>query len=152
MRATLEPLYTASFTTPESWSVRLSGEAGGEGQSFLIAEGHTEGRLSGRLRAANYPRARVDGVLLPDFRGVLSLDDGATILFSWHGITRPPERGVGRRLLGAITHVTDDPRYEWLNSSFGVLTGEVRPCEGGGFEVVLEIADLVADREGRGSR
>ncbi len=40
----LEPLYRAPFTTPESWSVEL----GGEGQSFLIAEGRCEGRVTGR--------------------------------------------------------------------------------------------------------
>lgn len=45
----LEPLYRATFTTPEAWSAELAGPAGTEGQSFLIAEGHCEGRLSGRL-------------------------------------------------------------------------------------------------------
>ena len=48
----LEPLYRATFTTPEAWSVELAGPAGTEGQSFLIAEG----RCDGRLRGANYPR------------------------------------------------------------------------------------------------
>lgn len=52
----LEPLYRATFTTPEAWSVELAGPAGTEGQSFLIAEGRCEGRLPGRLRGANYPR------------------------------------------------------------------------------------------------
>jgi hypothetical protein len=73
----LEPLYRATFTTPEKWSVNLAGPAGTEGQSFLIAEGHCEGRLSGRLRGANYPRRRTDNALLPDFRGVLQTSDGA---------------------------------------------------------------------------
>ena len=41
----LEPLYRATFTTPEAWSAELAGPAGTEGQSFLIAEGHCEGRL-----------------------------------------------------------------------------------------------------------
>ena len=55
----LKPLYRARFTTPEAWSVELAGPAGTEGQSFLIAEGRCEGRLSGRLRRANYPRRRI---------------------------------------------------------------------------------------------
>ena len=59
---------------------------GTEGQSFLIAEGRAEGRLSARYRAANYPRRRVDGALEPAFRGVLETDDGATILFHWEGL------------------------------------------------------------------
>ena len=67
----LEPLYRATFTTPEARSAELASPAGTEGQSFLIAEGHCEGRLSGRPRGANYPRRRTDNALLPDFRGVL---------------------------------------------------------------------------------
>ena len=51
----LEPLYRATFTTPESWSVDLEGTTGTEGQSFLIAEGRTEGRLSARLPGGELP-------------------------------------------------------------------------------------------------
>jgi len=64
----LEPLYRATFTTPEAWSVELAGPAGTEGQSFLTAEGHCEGRLPARLRGANYPRRRTDNALLPGLR------------------------------------------------------------------------------------
>ncbi len=139
----LEPLYRATFATPESWSVELAGESGTEGQLFLIAEGRATGRLSARLRAANYPRRRVDGTLLPDFRGVLETDDGATVLFSWRGYAHRPIDGR-RRLVGSVTHVTDDDRYRHLNDSVCALTGEVRPqAVGGGFEVVLDVAELI---------
>jgi hypothetical protein len=141
----LEPLYSATFTTPESWSVQLSGSASGgdtEAQSFLIAEGRTTGQLSARLRAANFPRRRVDGVLLPDFRGVLEVDDGAVVMFAWHGITAPPVAGM-RRLTGSLTHVTDDPRYARLNDVVCAVAGEVRPGADGGFEVVVDVAELV---------
>ena len=74
----LDPVYRATFTTPESWSVVLEAAWGTEAQSFLIAEGRCEGRLSARYRAANFPRRRTDGTLLPDFHGVLETDDGAT--------------------------------------------------------------------------
>jgi hypothetical protein len=57
----LEPLYRATFTTPGAWSAELAGPGGTQGQSFPIAEGRCEGRLSGRLRGANYPR-RLTGV------------------------------------------------------------------------------------------
>ena len=82
----LESLYRVTFTTPESWSATRSGASGTEGQSFLIAEGRVEGRLSARYRAANYPRRRVDEALEPSFRGVLETDDGAAILFHWEGL------------------------------------------------------------------
>ena len=126
----LEPLYRVTFTTPESWSVELEGTTGTEGQSFLIAEGRSEGRLSARYRAANYPRRRTDGALVPDFRGVLETDDGATILFSWNGLARLGPGGM-RELVGSITHVTDDERYRWLNDRVGAVAGEVRPRDAG---------------------
>jgi hypothetical protein len=140
MAARLEPLYRAVFTTPEAWNVEL----GAEGQGFLIVEGRTEGRPSARLRAANYPRRRADGVLTPDFRGVLETDDGATVLFTWQGLTtRDPETGV-RQLVGAVTHLSDDDRYSWLNDTLCALTGQVRPQAGGGFDVVLEVEQLLS--------
>jgi len=137
----VEALYTATFTTPEAWSVKRPG-AGGERQSFLIAQGRCSGRIAGRLRAANYPRGRPDDVLLPDFRGVLETDDGATVLFAWSGYARPSSSG--RELVGSITHVSDDARYSWLNDVVGVVTGEVRrEPNGDGSEVVIEVAELV---------
>jgi Protein of unknown function (DUF3237) len=103
----LEPLYRVRFTTPERWSVELSGSGGSEAQSFLVAEGRCEGAVSGRFRAANFPRTRVDGTLLPDFRGVVETDDGAALLFTLRGYFRPGTSS----LVGSMTHVTDDDRY-----------------------------------------
>jgi Protein of unknown function (DUF3237) len=139
----LEPLYRVTFTTPESWSVELAGAHGVEAQSFLIAEGRTEGRLSARLRGANFPRRRTDGTLTPDFRGALETDDGATVLLAWHGFGRAAEGG-GHELVGSIVHTTDDERYRWLNDRICPVAGEVRPRQAGtGFEVTLDVADLV---------
>jgi hypothetical protein len=138
----LEPFYRVTFTTPESWSVELEGDTGTEGQNFLIAEGRTEGRLSARYRAANFPRRRTDGALVPEFRGVLETDDGATILFEWHGLARLSAGGM-RELLGTITHLSDDERYRWLNDRVCAIAGEVRPREGGGFDVVLDVSEMI---------
>ena len=139
----LDPLYRVTFTTPESWRVELEGDTGTEGRSFLIAEGRTEGRLSARYRGANFPRRRVDGALTPDFRGVLETDDGATILFAWQGYGRLADGGR-RELVGSITHVSDDERYRWLNDRVCAVSGEVRARPGGaGFDVVLDVADIV---------
>jgi len=138
----LEDLYRVTFTTPESWSVTRTGVDGTEGQSFLIAEGRATGRLSARYRAANFPRRRVDGALEPSFRGALETDDGATILFHWEGLAALTASGM-RQLLGTIQHVSDDERYAWLNERVCVLEGEVRPREGGGFDVVLAVRLMV---------
>jgi hypothetical protein len=138
----LEPLYRATWVTSESWSVEVHGASGTEGRSFFIAEGRAEGRLSARLRAANYPRRRVDGVLTPDFRGVLETDDGASVLFSWRGYVRTGSSQM-RELMGSITHVTEDERYRWLNDRIGAVVGEVRRRDGGGSEVVVDVSELV---------
>jgi len=139
----LESLYRVTFTTPESWSVTRSGTDGAEGQSFLIAEGRAEGRLSARYRAANYPRRRVDGALEPSFRGVLETDDGAAILFHWEGLARLTDSGM-RQLLGTIQHVSEDGRYVWLNDRVCAVEGAVRPrAQGAGFDVILDVTLMV---------
>ena len=139
----LEPFYRVTFTTPESWNVTLEGGSGAEGQSFLIAEGRAEGRLSARYRAANYPRRRVDGALEPEFRGVLETDDGATVLFHWEGLASLTDSGM-RQLVGTIQHVADDDRYAWLNDRVCAVEGEVRPRpEGAGFDVILDVSLMV---------
>ena len=114
-----------------------------EGQSFLIAEGRAEGRLSARYRAANFPRRRVDGALEPEFRGALETDDGATILFHWEGLATLTDTGT-RRLLGMAQHTSDDERYRWLNGSVCAVEGEVRPkADATGFNVVLSVSEMV---------
>jgi hypothetical protein len=139
----LEPLYTVTFTTPEAWSVEVAADAGIEGRGFLLAEGRSTGRLSARYRAANFPRKRADGALVPEFKGVLETDDGAAILFEWQGLAVLTHSGM-RRLLGSLVHTTDDPRYLWLNDRVCAIEGEVRPrTDGDGFEVVLEVLEMV---------
>src|SRR3712207_3127557 len=96
-----EPLYTVTFTTPEAWSVEVVADAGIEERSFLLAEGRSTGRLSARYRAANFPRKRADAALMPEFRGLLETDDGATILFEWQGLAVLTDSGM-RRLLGSL--------------------------------------------------
>jgi Protein of unknown function (DUF3237) len=136
----LEPLYRVTFTTPESWSVTREGASGTEGQSFLIAEGRADGRLSARYRAANFPRRRIDGALEPEFRGVLETDDGASILFHWEGLASLTDSGM-RQLVGIMQHVSDDERYRWLNDRVCAVEGEVRPRDGEtGFDVVLDVS------------
>ena len=138
----LEPFYRVTFTTPESWNVTREGGSGAEGQSFLIAEGRAEGRLSARYRAANFPRRRVDGALEPEFRGVLETDDGATILFHWEGLARLTD-GM-RQLLGMAQHTSDDERYRWLNDRVCAVEGEVRSgSSDSGFDVVLEVSEMM---------
>lgn len=150
----LELLYRARFSTPEHWSTDLAGPGGTEGQNFLLAEGRCDGRIAGSWRGANYPRRRTDGILTPDFRGVLQTDDGATILFAWHGYGRAAEDGRASQLVGSMTHITDDVRYRWLNATFCAVAGEARRRPGTeGVDVVIDVSELIwepiADEVGR---
>jgi hypothetical protein len=138
----LEPLYRCTFAPTENWHADLRGDEGVERQGFLLVEGRAEGRLAARLRAANFPRRRTDGTQMPDFRGVLETDDGANILFSWHGYGTAADGG-GSRLVGSMAHLSDDERYLWLNQAVCAVAGEVRPRHGGGVDVVLDVSELV---------
>ena len=130
----LEPLYRIRFTYREGWSVSLGGDWE---QHFFIAEGRCEGAIRGRFRGANYPRRRSDETWRPDFRAVIETDDGATIMFEWHGYGW--ELPVGR-LVGAVFHSSDDTRYQRLNQVICVCAGDIRPADG---ELVIDIAELV---------
>ena len=141
----LEPLYHVQFTTQQRWSVEVPGEAGGEEYAFLLVEGHVRGRVNATLHGANSPRRRPDGVLTPNFRGVLECDDGASILFAWHGYGLTGDAGE-HRLVGSITHVAGEARYRWLNEVIGAVAGEVRPREDGRLDVVLDVSELVWER------
>jgi hypothetical protein len=146
----LEPLYAVTFTTPEAWSVEVAADAGTEGRGFLLAEGRSTGRLSARYRAANFPRKRTDGTLVPEFRGVLETDDGATVLFEWQGLAAKTGAGM-RQLIGCLVHTTDDPRYLWLNDRVCAVEGEVRPrADGRGAEVVFEVSEMIWERVQQG--
>lgn len=138
----LEPLYRLRFTYPESWDVELDG---GWRQWFFIAEGRAEGSISGRFRGANFPMRHGEaGPFRPDFRAVIETDDGATIMFEWHGYGRAYP--VGRRqIVGAIFHTSDREPYSRLNDALCVSVGEVRsPTDPDGEpELVVDIAELV---------
>ena len=139
----LEPLYRARFTATDRWSVELSGADGTEAQNLLFVEGRCTGRITGALRASNFPRRRADGVLTPDFRGVVQTDDGATILFTWRGYGITATDGVNR-LVGAITHVSDAAQYGWLNTVICAVAGVVEPrANGAKLDIVLDVSTLV---------
>jgi hypothetical protein len=66
-------------------------------QHLLLAEGRGEGSISGRFRGANFPHRRTAaGPFRPDFRAVIDTNDGATIMFEWHGMAAPTHRNDGR--------------------------------------------------------
>lgn len=139
----LEPLYRIRFTYPESWEVLLEG---GWRQVFLLAEGRAEGQISGRFRGANYPlRHGATGPFRPDFRAAIETDDGATVLFEWHGYGRayPPGR---RQIVGAVFHTADREPFARLNDVVCVCVGEVRSSAAPARpepDLVIDVSELV---------
>ena len=139
----LEPLYRARFSATDRWSVELTAAEASEAQNLLFVEGRCDGQVTGALRASNAPRRRTDGVLTPDFRGVVETDDGATILFTWQGYGVTAADGVNR-LVGSMTHLSDHAQYDWLNTIVCVVGGAVEPrVTGRPLDVVIDVSQLV---------
>jgi hypothetical protein len=140
----LQPLYRATFTTLERWAVEVAGTHGTEVQDLLIAEGRTEDASRHVWGDPTIPAGAQTGHIAPRLsRRSRHTDDGATILFSWHGYARPdaPDK---KEIVGSIIHVTGNERYAWLNNTICEMAGEVRPRKGGeDFEVVYDVAELI---------
>lgn len=139
----LEHLYRIRFSYPEGWEVQLEG---GWEQHFYLADGRCEGGVTGRFRAANFPvRRTAAGPFVPDLRGVIETDDGATVFFESHGYGRAYP--VGRRQIAAsVMHLTDHPIFRRLNDVVCVGVGEVRSSAdpaSPGVELVLDVAELI---------
>ena len=78
----------------------------------------------------------------------MQTDDGATILFTWQGYGITATDGVNR-LVGAMTHVSDDERYGWLNTVVCAVAGVVEPrATGPQLDVVLDVSQLVWEPPG----
>ena len=117
----LEPLYRMVFNYPQGWSVTVAADRP-ESQHLFFAEGRCDGRINGSMRGVNHPRRRADGTFCPDFHGVISCGDGATLLFDCGGYGRAYPQNA-RQIVCWLTHVTDDERYRWLNDVVCVGAG-----------------------------
>jgi hypothetical protein len=139
----LEQLYRIRFTYPESWVVGLEG---GWEQHLMIAEGRCEGRITGGFRGVNFPQRRTaTGPFRPDFRAVIETDDGATLMFEWHGYGRAYPAGR-RQIVGSVLHLSDAARYRRLNDVVCVCVGEARRPDdpaAPSSDLVIDVAELV---------
>jgi hypothetical protein len=138
----LEPLDRLTFRYTEEWGVAMDGDTSPAGAYFFIAEGRCSGNVVGRFRAANHPLRRADGTFLPDLHGVIETEDGATIVLDMRGYGRAYPLGA-RQVVVAATHVSDHPRYTYLNDSLSVGCGEVRRLSDEETELVVDVRELV---------
>jgi hypothetical protein len=94
----------------------------------------------------NFPRRQgVDGPFRPDLRAVIETDDGAVIMFEWHGYGRAYPKGH-RQIVGAVFHLSDAEPYRRLNDAVCVCVGEVRaPADPDQAEpdLVIDVAELI---------
>ncbi len=133
----LNPLYRLTFEYSRTWEVDLVGESGTESQLFLLAEGTVTGRVVGRFQGSNFPRRRTDQTAVSEIRGVIETDDAAVLIVDCRGYGRahtPAHDQVAgshrRQWVATVTHLSEDPRYRWLNDVVCVGTGEVGPRSG----------------------
>jgi hypothetical protein len=101
----LEPVYQMVFRYSHEWSVALAGDST-ESNHLFLAEGHCDGRISGQMQGVNHPRRRGDGTYCPDFHGVISTGDGATVLFQCGGTVVPIPKVLDRSCVGSRTSAT----------------------------------------------
>jgi hypothetical protein len=82
-------------------------------------------KLRGDLRCINHPRARSDGVFLPDIHGVIRTADGARIICTFQGrsVFSDPQGDAMMR----VTLAAETEQYRWLNNAFCVYEGVVNP-------------------------
>jgi hypothetical protein len=96
-----------------------------EGQAYAHSKpARVDGeRLSGSYRLVQFPRCRVDGVLLPDVHGLIETDSGEQVAIraAGYGIQVPGEPG-NRKVTHWMRFWTAAKELAWLNSSvaFGV--------------------------------
>jgi len=116
----LEPLCTFDWSYDEDVRVKAPGYVlvspygGEEGPAYGEGRGTARGRITGSVVWSNAPRRRGDGRMLPNVRGLVTTDDGASVFFELRGRTFFGEDGVGRQnLVGWFE--AGDARYSWLN-------------------------------------
>jgi hypothetical protein len=124
----LEPLCTFDWSYDEDVRVKAPGYdlvtpyGGEEGPAYGEGRGTAHGRISGRVVWSNYPRRRSDGRMLPNARGLVTTDDGASIFFELRGRTVFGDDGIGRQNLVGWFEAGDE-RYRWLNDIVCIAEG-----------------------------
>jgi len=112
----------------ESAPILVRPYGGEEGTSFGQGGGTFSGEsLRGAVRWVNLPHRRSDGNMLPDIRGVLTTEDGATITFSMQGrtvFTNGPQGLTGSQILQVLFEAQEE-RYRWLNGAVCVSEARV---------------------------
>jgi hypothetical protein len=94
------------------------------GQFYAAMEGEWRSeRITGRLRLTNIAQKRIDNVNTPTLRGVMETADGAAFFVEMNGLSQIQEGG--RVFVSSLTLRTAHPEYQWVNTLFAVVEGEL---------------------------
>jgi hypothetical protein len=107
----LEPLSVFRWSYEEDVRVKtgftiVSPYGSEEGIAYGEGRGIARGRIEGTVVWSNYPRRRTDGRMLPNLRGLISTDDGASILFELRGEQSLKATRDGRTLSDGSSRMT----------------------------------------------
>ena len=124
----LEPLSVFRWSYEEDFRVKtgftiVSPYGSEEGIAYGEGRGTATGRIEGTVVWSNYPRRRTDGRMLPNVRGLISTDDGASILFELRGRTIFEGDEGRQNLVGWFE--SDDESYRWLNDVVCIAEGRI---------------------------
>lgn len=116
----LSPL--CDFEFRYTWTEFVDFGAGGNFVGTLdgLARGD---RLNGTLKLVNAPPKRPDNVNCPAIRGILTTGDGARVYLEMNGIALLRAEDKARVFTTSLGLRSGDPRYDWVNTVFGVVEG-----------------------------
>ena len=117
--------YDVDVRVPAPGYALVSPYGGEEGAAYGEGRGTASGLIVGSVVWSNYPRRRSDGRMLPDVRGLITTDDGASIVFEFRGRTifADGEPSGQQNLVGWFE--ADDDRYRWLNDLVCIAEGRI---------------------------
>jgi Protein of unknown function (DUF3237) len=127
----LEPLCTFDWSYDEDVRVKAPGYdlispySSDEGIGYGEGRGTASGQIVGSVVWSNYPRRRSDGRMLPNARGLITTDDGASILFELRGRTIFDEDDPSGRQNLVGWFEAEDERYRWLNDIVCIAEGRI---------------------------
>jgi hypothetical protein len=101
-----------------------------QGLRFDFAfEGHSRGRLAGKVHGVDYVRMRSDGRVDLDIRAIMETEDGHRIALSADGVAIPRAAEPIADLHENVRLSTTAPDYAWVNIrqiwGYGTATGKI---------------------------
>jgi hypothetical protein len=126
------PLFEARWSYDEFVRLMPFGPEGeGQAYAYSTAGRVSGGELSGTFEMMQYPRWRVDGILLPDAHSLIRTNAGAQVIVRAAGLgLRVPGRPEDRTIVHWARFWTAAPALAWLNATVAFGVGTFVDAEG----------------------